>query len=160
MKLIELTQSKFTKVDDRDYAYLNQWKWRAHKSYKNCYRANRGVIINGKFKEIRMPNIIMNPQSGYVVDHINSDTLDNRRKNLRVCTPKQNSMNKKIHEDKKSIRLKGVYPQRNPHNGRWRSYIGINGKQIYLGAFACPLLAKLTYNKELVRVHGEFANFG
>ena len=157
MKLIELTQSKFTKVDDRDYGYLNSWKWRAHRTYKNCFRANRGIYINGKFKEIRMPNIIMNPPIGYIVDHINGDALDNTRENLRVCTPSQNMMNRKVNYNKKN-RLKGVYPQKYPKSNRWRSYIGINGKQKYIGSFDCPLIAKLAYNAYAIKLFGEFAN--
>ena len=37
--------------------------------------------------------IIMNAQKGQVVDHINHDTLDNRRENLRIVTHAENRRN-------------------------------------------------------------------
>ena len=35
---------------------------------------------------IRLHRLIMNAPEGMVVDHLNGDSLDNRRSNLRVCT--------------------------------------------------------------------------
>ena len=40
-----------------------------------------------------MHRFLMNPLKGMVVDHINGITLDNRRKNLRVCTYQENAFN-------------------------------------------------------------------
>ena len=64
MKLIPLTQGKFAMVDDEDYEWLNQWKWCA----QNCngIYAARGVVVNGKKRNIRMQNVINPPPNGFM----------------------------------------------------------------------------------------------
>ena len=92
MQKILLARGKVALVDDRDYGYLMQWKWYAHKSYDAFY-VRRNIPVNGKEKDKRMHRIIMCVPKGMFVDHINHNTLDNRRENLRICTQSQNSHN-------------------------------------------------------------------
>ncbi len=49
---------------------------------------------NGQKILVRFHRLILNAPLGSVVDHINGDTLDNRRANLRICTHSKNMMNK------------------------------------------------------------------
>jgi hypothetical protein len=44
---------------------------------------------------IHLSRFVMNPKEGEVVDHINRDPLDNRRKNLRIVNRRQNALNKR-----------------------------------------------------------------
>jgi hypothetical protein len=56
------------------------------------------VIIFGKKppkRHMHLSRFVMNAQKGEIVDHINRNRLDNRRKNLRIVTPRQNGLNKK-----------------------------------------------------------------
>jgi hypothetical protein len=46
-------------------------------------------------KHIQLARFVMNAKKGEIVDHINRDPLDNRRKNLRIVTKRQNCLNKK-----------------------------------------------------------------
>lgn len=79
-----------------------------------------------------MHRMIMNPPDGMVVDHRNGDTLDNRRENLRVCTPKQNLQNRKS-EKGSSSRYIGVHWHTPP--GKWLATINPNKQNYSLGHF-------------------------
>jgi hypothetical protein len=87
-----------------------------------------------------------------VVDHINGDTLDNRRANLRVCTKSENNRNRrKLHPT--TSRFKGVYKNTKP----WIALIECNGKQFVLGRFASEEEAALAYDKAAKEHFGSFA---
>lgn len=87
-KYILLTQDLSTLVDDEDYAWLNQWKWYARKSDTKTYAARSKT----GFAAIKMHRAITQAPAGMVVDHINGDSLDNRRCNLRICTSRENTI--------------------------------------------------------------------
>ena len=96
MKQIPLTQGKFSIVDDEDFPLLSQFKWYAHLEHGYFYatRASSRDKVTGKQKVISMSRFIMNAPKGMLVDHKNGDTLDNRRKNLRICTHAENGRNR------------------------------------------------------------------
>ena len=74
-------------------------------------------------------SLLMKPPNGFVVDHINGDTLDNRRNNLRVCTNKQNVRNMRKHRG--TSKYKGV--RWAAHAKQWAAVISPNGKTYHLG---------------------------
>lgn len=127
MKEIPLTQGKVTLVDDEDFDYLNQFKWCAKKD-KKTYYATREKREGGKPHRIYMHSLIIGTPKGMQTDHINGDGLDNRRKNLRIVTNRENSQNR--HQIKSSI-YPGVYSR----NGKWISQIQIKGKNRQIGTF-------------------------
>ena len=74
-----------TKVDDDDYKKYNHLVW--HLSDTGyAVRRNNGETF-------RLHRLIMNCPEGMVVYHLNGDTLDNRKCNLRICTIAENSKN-------------------------------------------------------------------
>ena len=69
------------------------------------------------------------------MDHRNHNTLDNRRKNLRVCSQSLNSLNR-IPGSTASSGLRGVHWHEAMH--RWRARVYYMGKEMVLGYFDNP----------------------
>lgn len=72
------------------------------------------------------------PQKGLVTDHINRNKLDNRRRNLRRCTQRENTHNSPIRSNNKSG-VTGVYYDKKLK--QWRAQIQVEGKSKHLGGF-------------------------
>lgn len=137
-------------VDDKDYDYLNQFKWYLRgKGY-----AVRNHLRCGKKTSMRMHREIMNCSHDKQIDHINRNKLDNRKCNLRFCTNSQNKMNSKGYR-MSSSKYKGVYFHKG--NNKWCAEINFNNKQKYLGIFKIEKEAALVYNQAAIKYHGEFA---
>lgn len=149
MRTIHLTKGQFVQVDDRDYEFLNQWKWRCNGHY-----AVR-TITKPKRYTILMHRLIlecMGNENFELSDHINGDKLDNRRVNLRPATRSQNMWNSRKQVNNTSG-AKGV----TKHQGKWRADIGINGKRRYLGHFDSVKAAAAAYSIAAKELYGEFA---
>ena len=131
MREIKLTQGKVALVDNEDFEWLNQWRW----YFDNGYAARRS-------KKILMHRVIMQAKKGQLVDHIDHNTLDNRKQNLRIATRSQNNMNAYIRKDSKS-KFKGVSLHT---NGKWQATI----RNQYLGLFVTKEEAALAYNQALI----------
>lgn len=83
--------------------------------------------------------IVMNPPK-MVVDHVNHNTLDNTRENLRACSYAENSQNRKgATRSNKSTGVRNVYRS---SNGKFFVQLGINGKDTRFGTFPTILEAK------------------
>lgn len=112
------------------------------------------IWLNGKNTPIHA--IIMNCPPGMIVDHIDGDTLNNRRENLRVVTHKQNCFNSR----QKSGSYKGVSyvkPRGPAQKPKWRSQITIDNRFKSLGTYQTEREAAIAYNLAAVQYFGEFA---
>ncbi|MBZ2166364.1 HNH endonuclease [Methanobacterium spitsbergense] len=153
--IIPLTQDKVALVDKEDLDYLNQWKWNTLKMH-NSYYALRNTYLGTfegkkKFKMVRMHRLILNAPKNMMVDHINGNGLDNRKSNLRICSNRQNTQNRK--HGKKSSRYPGVYF--NKRNKNWVARIQIKGKINFLGSFKDEKDAAKAYEKACRELVGE-----
>ena len=155
-KEIQLTQGKVALVDDDMYEYLNQWKWYVQK-WNIGYYAVRNIRVNKKYSGyVSMHRLITNNyDKNLITDHINGNTLDNHKWNLRICTYSDNNKNRNIAKNNLSG-YKGV-SYINQLN-KYKAQIGINKKTIYLGLFIDPIDAARAYNEAAIKFHGEFAN--
>ena len=129
MKKIPLTKGKFAIVDDEDFEYLNQWRW-----YCNAqgYAVREQSLGNCKSMMIRMHRLINKTPKGLDTDHIDRDTLNNRRSNLRAITHAENMQNLSIPKNNTSGH-KGVNWHKETR--KWRAFIGLKNRQVYLGLF-------------------------
>ena len=75
-----------------------------------------------------------------IVDHINHDTLDNRKKNLRVVTVQQNSFNHNLSQSR-SGHLKGVHETKLGFVAQMR----LDGKLFQLGTYSTAEEAHSVY---------------
>ena len=157
MKEIPLTQGFAAIVDDCDYEELMRFKWYAQKdSGTGAYYARRTMPrANGKQCKIQMHRQILDTQPGQPVDHANHDTLDNRRANIRKCTPSQNQGNRRKRLRAASSQFKGVY--RRKDTSRWCARIRFVGNLRSLGYFDEEVEAARAYNVAASELFGEFA---
>jgi hypothetical protein len=146
-KEIRLSNGMMTKVDPEDLVKLNQWGWNWHRGGNHARRSCR---VNGKITTVNMHREIMNAPKGTFVDHINGDGLDNRKANLRICTPLGSARNRGLRKDSKTG-FKGVCFSR----GRYIASIG--GKAF--GYFKSAEAAARAYDKKANKVHGEYARY-
>jgi hypothetical protein len=100
--------------------------------------------------------LITGAKKGQIVDHINRNTLDNRRKNLRLTNQSFNLKNSVKHKDNSSG-LKGVVWNEDCH--KWAAYICHNYKKKYLGVFQSKSKAHEAYKIAAIKIAGEFARW-
>jgi hypothetical protein len=148
IRFIPLTQGKVAIVDAEDYEWLSKYKWHASnaggKFYATRCRKNRSISMH---------RIIMGEPKGMFVDHIDGNSQNNRRSNLRTCTPAQNLQNQRPKEG--TSRYKGVYFHKK--DNKWMAKIGFNGKSIYIGNFEDEIEAAKAYDTKATELFGEFA---
>lgn len=153
MKLIALTKGQFAKVDNSDFDWLSAWKWRASwdATTRSFYAMRAGP--RPERKTILMHRAVNSTSAGLKTDHIDGDTLNNQRLNLRNATNSQNLANRGPQRNNK-LSLKGV---RQTRTGRYRAQITIEGKQVYLGTRDTPEAAHALYADAANAAFGAYA---
>jgi len=157
VKKIQLTQGKETLVDDEDYDELMKYKWCADKVREHWY-ATRGVWdpLTKTTKKIRMHQIIMkdcyNEHRKYT-DHVNHDTLDNRRCNLRVCTNSENMRNCRKRHNKSGY----VGVSWDKSKKKWVAQIGFHWTHIFIGRYDDIIKAAQAVDRKATELFGEYA---
>lgn len=97
-----------------------------------CWWADQYGYLTDR-NQNKIHRIIMDVTDGKIhVDHINHNTFDNRKCNLRLTTSSQNCMNQKIRIDNSSG-VTGVTWDK--HYNKWIARIGVQRKRIQLGRF-------------------------
>lgn len=146
MREITLSRGCVALVDDEDYEWLAQWKWRTDGVY-----AVRTEKRDGAYKIVTMHGEILPLGAGLEPDHKNRNGLDNQRANLRPATRQQNVWNRGFTRRRAGYR--GVYPK----GRKWCAMISVDGVQRRLGGFASAIEAALAYDRAAAELQGDFA---
>jgi hypothetical protein len=155
MSEMALVDGRRTLLDADDWESQGKFAWSSRRGSKMDSRyAYRRVLIDGKRTFVYLHREIMNAPRGTHVDHINHDTLDNRKINLRVCTVSQNCMNQNRARNAK-VPFKGI--KKKPRCVSWEAAICVNRKNIYLGCRSTAKEAALLYDEAAEKYFGEFA---
>ena len=155
---IKLTQNKVTIIDDDDLSIVSCYKWCLEsrgKHLKFWYARANFRLPDGRNTSIYMHRLLMNPRPGLVVDHIDGDSLNNTRANLRVCTRSENAKNR-FKRPGTSSRYKGV--TWNKMERKWKVQITNEYRAIPLGTFDDEGDAARSYNAAAIKLYGEFAS--
>src|SRR3990167_5030438 len=143
MKYIYTKNGVASKVDDDICVMASKRKW--FQNDKNQKRRN-GYFRSGQGKNrIALHHFVIGkPQKGFIVDHINGDIYDNRRKNLRIVTLSESAINRRKFTGTKNVN-KGVdFLKRKIRSyvyEYWRARIQVNKKSQNLGLFKTELEA-------------------
>lgn len=155
---IELTQGQYAIIDAADLKLVRQHRWHAHlrtaqrrgKRYTYGFEAH----TNTAGRRVVLHVLLVQPGPGLVVDHINGNTLDCRRSNLRVCTHLQNRQNSNPSRGNTSGFV-GV----SSHADRagFRAYLTVGVAQIHVGWFRSAEEAARARDAALYEWAGEYA---
>lgn len=151
--IIPLTRGYEAIIDDEDAERVLSLKWTAQ---EGCKAKKVRVYAKSRtsYGSIQLHRFIMDAKKGELVDHINHDTLDNRRSNLRIATPSQNLANVKSRRGKSGYL--GIYTTTG--SDRFRAEVCCNYKiHRAAGSFATAEEAALARDKIAIRLFGEFA---
>jgi hypothetical protein len=140
-----LTKGFVTFVSPEDASLLAEANWRANISGARLVYASRKIA--GK---VILLHRLIRGERGRDVDHKDHNVLNNRRGNLRPCTPIQNGGNTRYRVGPSGFR--GAV--REARTGRW--YARIAPGQ-HLGTFATPEEAARAYDAAAIARFGEFA---
>ncbi len=156
MRTIPLTQGKVAIVDDADYNWLSQWKWRAKRRRNIFYAARSACVAEDNKGTEWMHRVILGLRADdkRQCDHRDGNGLNNQRSNLRRCTATQNHQSSRKRMVATS-RYKGIYWHR--HVRKWHARIGLNKKQMHLGYYDSEIDAARCYDTEAIKNFGDFA---
>ena len=144
--------------DEEDYELVRSYKWGISKpKNKSPYVRAPGKMVNYKIgKTVLLHRLICNihGKEGVYVDHINHDTLDNRRINLRTCSMSENNMNAK---KQKNTTNQYIGVSWSKYHQSWRAYITINNRQKFLGYWEQEKDAAIIRDFAAILYRGEFA---
>lgn len=139
-------------IDDEDYDLVKDWTFVVTENgggdYYLSMRKTEGPIRLHTF----FHRFILNCPEDMCVDHIDNNTLNNKKENLRIATYNQNAWNRSKTKTRKchSIYLGVTWVKAVK---KWQACIGNK----YLGRFDDEVMAAKAYDTEARKLYKEFA---
>jgi hypothetical protein len=131
-----------------------------HKIYKTMwYRSIQGAHGETYVTDChnnKLHRVLLDAPTGLYVDHINLDTLDNRKCNLRLCNHRDNLCNRDLQTNNQSG-VSGVTWKKNRRT--WNARIKYYGHEIHLGAYRSFIEAVQARNEGMKLLFGEFGRY-
>jgi hypothetical protein len=144
------------RVDAEDYPKLSEYNWHAIKHSKDLEGryivARRNSPKGGVYMHVQ----IMGKRKGFIIDHINRNSLDNRKSNLRFITLSQNQHNKSKSKSKTSSKFKGVHWDSS--RKLWKAAIVFQGRNIFIGRFKTEKDAARAYDAKSKEIFKDFGH--
>lgn len=155
---ITLNSGHIVLIDDADYGLVSGLTWHISANRRGRIKGAYAFVkmnhpLWGKKRRIAMHRLIMGFPENMMVDHINCNTLDNRRSNLRVATAAQNVWNARLRYNNR-YGIKGIQKE---ITGRFVARMEHLGERIYLGIYDTPEEAGAAYAAAVIKYKGEFA---
>ena len=152
---IELTYGHHAEIDFSDQWKIHGYVWRASIHNHIIYAV---TSIGGS--TVAMHSLIKPPPDGFIIDHRDSNGLNNRWNNLRHVTYKQNAQHRNSKQwSENASGYRGVMLL---YSGNYQARIRHDGKIVSLGAYPSAEEAARVYDEAAKKWHGEYAilNFG
>ena len=122
------------------------------------YRCRQGYVNEYLMdsKGVKLHDYLFPHKDGLEVDHINLDTFDNRRCNIRYCTHQQNQINQPVQKNNTSG-VSGVswYGPRN----KYRARIKVSQQEIHLGYYGTFIEAVQARNVGMECMFGKYGRY-
>ena len=135
---------------------MSEFKWytKVDNRYPSLLYAKREYRDdNGRKHSVFLHRFVVDPDPGWVVDHIDGDGLNNTRANLRICTGADNARNRRLHRNN-STGYRGVYARGLGFDARIRH----EGRLLFLGTFPTAEEAGRVRDQAALEYFGEFAS--
>lgn len=151
--IVEITTGRKKRkflIDHKDYELIKNKYVTVCVSYKTLKSGKissyEKVMVFIEKKPLMLSRFLMNPPKGYWVDHINGNTRDNRRSNLRIVRPSENSRNRKARGSSKYLGVSWCNTTK-----KWVASIKINKKNHTLKMCNCEKEAAIAYNEACLK---------
>jgi hypothetical protein len=154
-----MTNGDLVEVDEDLYKFLNWFTWRpmSNKINQNypVTKANGGTaMMHRMIIEVTTGRKI---EKGFEVDHIDGDKLNNRKENLRVCTPYENGQNHGIHSTMNKTGFIGVTNMNGKSLNPYRAILTLPDKHVQIGCFDTAENAAFHRDLAALKYKGEYA---
>jgi hypothetical protein len=153
---LALTKGLSVLIDEADLAELSRSKWFATQTRRGGrYYAATDLLAGGRPGRVALHRHLLGEPPGALGDHVNNDSLDCRRRNLRPASRSQNVANgpKRRRGGRASSEFKGV--ARHERGGRWQAGICKDHHRYHLGIYLAE--AALAYDHAARLLFGSFA---